>query len=199
MKRISLKLALLMSLIVILTTPSVSTAQTQFGVRGGLNAANISFNKLPNKSERFGFHVGVFADIPVMPNFMSIQPELDYSVQGAAFKPTTDRKTLSMNYVNLLIPVAFKLSEFDLQVGPFASFLISKADYTVYSDNKLVVDAFKKLDIGLTAGLAYNFNKKMLVGLKYNQGFMDVTKDISRPLLGSGKNSVGQISFGYKF
>ena len=130
---------------------------------------------------------------------MSIQPELSFSTQGAAYKPTTERKTLSLNYVNLIVPVAFKLSAFDLHVGPFASFLISKADYTVYSDNKVVVDAFKKLDIGLTAGLVYNINDNILVGLRYNQGFVDITKDISKIFLTSGKNSVGQVSVGYKF
>lgn len=191
-------LAALMTFVILLCTPSVSEAQIKFGVRGGLNASNVSFEKLPNRSECFGFHMGGFADIPVSADFMSIQPELSYSVQGAAFKPTTERKTVRLNYVALLVPVAFKLSSFDLQVGPFASFLASKADYTVYSDNKIVADAFKKFDIGLTAGLAYNFGQ-MLVGVRFNKGFVDTTKDISRPFLGSGKNFVGQVSFGYKF
>lgn len=199
MKTTSLNLALVMGFVLMLMAPSVMEAQIKFGVRGGLNASNISSDKLPSKSERFGFHAGVFADVPVSPNFMSIQPELGFSTQGAAYKPTTERKTLNLNYVNLIVPVAFKLSAFDLQVGPYTSFLISKADYTVYSDNKVVVDAFKKLDIGLTAGLAYNINDNILVGLRYNQGFMDITKDISKPFLTSGKNSVGQISVGYKF
>lgn len=199
MKTTSLNLALLMSLVFILMAPSVMEAQIKFGARGGVNASKISFEKLPNKSERLGFHLGVFADIPISPNFMSLQPELGFSTQGTAYKPVSDRQKLSMNYVNLIVPVAFKLSAFDLQVGPFVSFLVSKPNYTVYTDNKIVVDAFKKLDMGLTAGLVYNINEQLLVGLRYNQGFMDITKDISRPLLGSGKNVVGQVSVGYKF
>jgi hypothetical protein len=38
-----------------------------------------------------------------------------------------------------------------------------------------------------------------MIGIRYNQGFIDVTKDISRPYLGAGKNAVAQVSFGYKF
>ena len=179
-------------------TPSVSDAQIRFGVRAGANASNISFEKLPEKSERYGFHVGVFADVPISGDFASLQPELDYSVQGAAFKPVTGRQTLNMNYVNFLLPVAFKLSAFDLLVGPFASFLASTPDYTVYNDNKIIVDGFKKYDIGLTAGLAVNINK-FVIGVRYNQGFVNVAKDNAQPFLGSGKNAVGQLSLGYKF
>lgn len=174
-----------------------SQAQIKFGFRAGLNASNVSFTNLPEKSERFGFHVGAFADVPVSPNFMSIQPELSYSVKGAAFKYLNERQTLSLNYIDFLVPVAFKLDAFDLQVGPFVSYLISTPNYKFYKDNTVIVDAFKKIDAGLTAGLSYNFNK-IMVGIRYNQGFIDVTKDNSRPFLGSGKNAVGQISLGYK-
>lgn len=184
--------------LILATCSTISHAQIKFGVRAGLNASNISFPNLPEKSERFGFHVGVFADVPVSPNFMSIQPELSYSVKGAAFKFLNERQTLNMNYIDFLVPVAFKLSAFDLQVGPFASYLISTPDYTFYNDNTVMVDAFKKFDAGLTAGLSYNFSK-IMVGVRYNQGFIDVTKDNSRPFLGSGKNAVGQVSLGYKF
>ena len=198
MKTKYVNIAALMVLVVMILTPSISQSQSRFGIRGGLNASNISYDKLPNKSERFGFHLGIFTDLPVVPDFMSIQPELSYSVKGAAFKPATERQSLNMNYVDLLLPVAFKLGTIDVQVGPFMSYLASTPDYTVYNENKVIVDAFKKFDAGLTGGLSFNFNK-VLLGIRYNQGFVDVTKDSSRPFLGSGKNSVGQISLGYRF
>ena len=184
--------------LMLIASASVSQAQIKFGVRAGLNASNVSFPNLPDRSERFGFHLGAFADVPVSPNFMSVQPELSYSVKGAGFKYLNDRQTLNMNYLDFLVPVAFKLDAFDLQVGPFASFLISTPDYKFYKDNRIIADAFKKFDAGLTAGLSYNFSK-MFVGVRYNQGFIDVTQDNSRPFLGSGKNAVGQVSLGYKF
>ena len=198
MKSTAFNLSILACMVCLFLTPSVSNAQIKFGVRAGLNATNISVEKLPSKGERYGFHVGVFADVPIQTDFVSIQPELSFSTKGAAFKPLTGRQTLNMNYVDLLLPVAFKLSMFDLQVGPFASYLASTPDYTVYNDNKVVVDGFKKYDIGLTAGLAVNLNK-ILIGLRYNQGFVDITTDNARPFLGTGKNAVAQLSLGYKF
>ena len=198
MKTKYVNFAALMVLAMIILTPSVSQGQTRFGIRGGLNAANISFDNLPNRGERYGFHLGIFTEVPLVTDFMSIQPELSYSVKGTNYKPASVNQKLNMNYVDLLLPVAFKLSSIDVQVGPFASYLISTPDYTYYKDNTIVVDAFKKFDAGLTAGLSYNFSR-MIIGLRYNQGFMDVTKDKARVLLGSGKNAVGQVSLGYKF
>lgn len=186
------------ALLMLMLTGYTIGAQSKFGIRAGLNVSNISFDNLPNKSERFGFHVGVFADLPVVPDFISVQPELSYSVKGTAFKPLNQRQTLNMNYVDLLVPVAFKLGSIDIQVGPFVSYLISTPDYTVFDENRIIADAFTKLDAGLTAGLSYNFNR-MLIGIRYNQGFLDVTKDNSRLLLGGGKNAVGQVSLGFRF
>ena len=199
MKPKYLNIPLLLFVALMLMSPIVSQAQAAFGIRAGLNATNISFDLLPNRSERIGFHAGIFADLPVLPDFFSIQPEVSYSVKGAAFKPLNERRNLNMDYIDFLLPVAFKLGPVDVQVGPFVSYLISTPDYEVYNENSIVVDAFKKADAGLTGGLSYNFSK-MFIGVRYNQGFVDVTKDNSRPFLGgSGKNSVGQVSLGYRF
>jgi Outer membrane protein beta-barrel domain len=195
-QRFNTSVFLTLSLLILMTANT--KAQSSFGIRGGLNASTISLKDLPNKSERFGFHVGVFASIPVSTDFMSIQPELSYSTKGVNFKPLNERLTLNMNYVDFLLPVAFHLGSIDVQVGPFASFLASTPDYTLYNDNVVVVDAFKRYDAGLTAGLSYNFNH-LLIGIRYNQGFVDVTKDNARLFLGSGKNAVGQVSLGYRF
>ncbi len=198
MKTMQMHVSVLAIMVSLFLTPSVSNAQTKFGIRAGLNASNVSFKNLPDKGEKFGYHVGVFADVPVLPDFMSIQPEVSYSTKGTTFKPVNDRQTLNLNYVDLFIPVAFKLNMFDLQVGPFASYMTSKPDYTYYSDNKVYLNGFKKYDVGLTGGLTMNINK-LMIGIRYNQGFVDVTQDNARVVLGSGKNAVGQVSVGYKF
>jgi len=182
----------------LLMLPLAAQSQGRFGIRAGLNVSNISFEGLPDKSERFGYHVGIFADLPVISDFMSVQPELSYSVKGTAFEPLGERQTLDMNYVDFFLPVAFKLGSVDLQLGPFASYLISTPDYKVYNENTVVADAFNKFDAGLTGGLSFNF-QKLLIGIRYNQGFLNVTKENAKPFLSEGKNSVGQVSLGYRF
>lgn len=189
---------ILMSMLLIVLASATTQAQIKLGVRAGLNASNVSFSSLPDRSERFGYHVGIFADVPVLPKFMSLQPEVSFSTKGAGFKFINERQTVDVNYVDLLLPVAFKLAAFDLQVGPFVSYLVSKPNFTVYSDNRVIADAFKKFDAGLTAGLSYNINK-ISIGVRYNQGFVNVTQDNAQLFLGNGKNAVGQVSLGYKF
>ncbi len=195
MKNNSIKITLVLTLFLI---SFGIKAQLKFGIRAGLNASTVSFPNLPNKSEKLGFHVGVFTDIPVVEDFMSVQPELSYSTKGTSFKVLSEKQSINMNYVDFILPVSFKMSDFNINVGPFASYLISTPDYKYYQNNSVLVDAFKKFDAGLSAGLGYNFNK-MVIGVRYNQGFIDVTQDNARAFLGSGKNAVGQLSIGYKF
>ncbi len=191
--------AILTVLVFMILPQTESQAQGKFGIRGGLNVSNISFDELPDRGERFGYHLGLFADLPLLADFIHLQPELSYSVKGTAFKFLGDRKTLNMNYIDFLLPVAFKLGDIDLQVGPFASYLISTPDYKVFDDDtEIVVDAFNKTDVGLTAGLSYNF-APMFIGIRYNQGMVNITKDNAKTFLGEGKNAVGQVSVGFKF
>jgi Outer membrane protein beta-barrel domain len=191
--------AAILTAFLLLIMPSTNIqAQRKFGVRGGLNVTNISFDNLPDRGERYAVHIGVFADLPMLPGFIQLQPEVSYSMKGAAFEFLGDRKTLELNYVDFLLPVAFRLGSIDLQVGPFASYLISKPDYKIYDTALVVEDAFKRTDVGLTAGLSYNF-APFTIGIRYNQGLVDITNDRGRPFLGEGKTAVGQVSVGYKF
>lgn len=181
-----------------LLTSQDMQAQATFGIRGGLNATNVSLDNLPNRSERFGFHIGAFANFPVVPDFMSLQPELSYSTKGTAFKPLNNRIFINMNYADFYLPVSFQLGSIDLQVGPFASYLISTPNYEIYTENSVITNVFKKADAGLTAGIVFNISKFFL-GLRFSQGFVDLVKSDAKPFLGSGKSSVGQVSIGYKF
>jgi Outer membrane protein beta-barrel domain len=194
------KITLVATLMVLATVATISTTQAQIevGIRGGLNATNISFKNLPERSEQYGYHIGMFLDIGVVPAFMAIQPEVSFSTKGTDFKYLGEKKSIKMNTVDLFLPVAFKLSVVDLTVGPFVSFLINKPVYTQYTDNSVVVNGFKKVDAGLTAGLRFNFSKAFL-GVRYNQGLMEVGNNNLISALGSGKNAVGQVSLGYKF
>lgn len=173
-------------------------AQNSFGIRAGLNAATVSFDNLPGKKERISYHAGIFGRMPILDNFISLNPELSYSVKGTAFEYLNETRRLNMNYIDFMLPVGFRLGSVDIQAGPFVSFITSTPDYTVYNENRVVIDAFKKVDAGLTGGLVFNTGH-LLIGVRYNQGLVDVTKDESRALLGDGKTAVGQVSLGYRF
>jgi Outer membrane protein beta-barrel domain len=174
------------------------SAQLKFGLKAGFNASNVSFENVTKRSEKYGYHVGGFAVIPISKNFMSLQPELSFSRKGGSFENLNLRRTLRMNYVDLLVPVSFQFAEIDVQVGPFASVLAGKPSYKISKESPISADGFKAFDAGLSAGLNYNFEHSF-IGLRYNQGFIDITDKTSRPSLGSGKTATGQVSLGYRF
>ncbi len=176
--------------------PNFCEGQVKVGVRGGLNATNISFKNLPERSEQYGYHVGMFLEIGAA--FIAVHPEVSFSTKGTDFKYLGEKRSIKMNTVDLLLPIAFKLSVIDLTVGPFVSFLINKPVYTQYTDNSVIINGFKKVDAGLTAGLRFNISKVFL-GVRYNQGLMEVGKENLISALGSGKNAVGQVSLGFRF
>ncbi len=182
----------------IIATSNLCYAQTKVGIRGGLNASNISFATLPDRSETYGYHLGLLLDIPALPGFLSIQPEVSFSTKGAAYSYLGVRRSITMNSVDLLVPVAFKLNSISLQVGPFVSFLIEKPVFTSYSNNAVILNGFNKVDSGLSAGISYNFSR-LFFGLRYNQGLINVSNDEIISVIGEGKNAVGQVSIGYWF
>lgn len=125
-------------ILMVVASTTMSNAQTKFGIRGGFNASVVSFSNLSDKSERYGFHLGAFAEMPITANFMAIQPELSYSVKGSTFTYGTIPQTLTLNYIDFLLPLVFKINAFDLKVGPYADYLVSTPDHTFKTANLLV-------------------------------------------------------------
>src|SRR5690606_29952367 len=54
---------------------------TQFGVKAGVNLANIQGDDVGELDSRTSFHLGLFLEIPISERF-SFQPEVLYSGQG---------------------------------------------------------------------------------------------------------------------
>lgn len=195
MRKFKINIAIILGLIF---TANISNAQFKYGLRAGFNASNLSLDNVSNKKERYGFHAGGFVEIPLIKNFMDINPELGYSLKGTSFEILDQKRKLNMNYVDLILPLSFKLKEIDLQVGPFTSFLVSKPNYKLDSKTKITAEGFKKFDAGLSIGLNYNFDL-FFIALRYNQGFVNLNDSPITNFLGEGKSAVGQVSVGFKF
>ncbi|MDR3226494.1 MAG: PorT family protein [Prevotellaceae bacterium] len=175
-------------------------AQINFGAKAGVNLANVT--DADDASMKFGFHVGGFAEF-VINERISIQPELLFSTQGT----TTDYKeagvsidaSLNLNYIN--VPVLLKVNiagGLSAEVGPQVGFLLSaklKEEAMGLSATEDVKDQLKTLDVSLPIGLSYTFAEKFVVGARYAFGLTKISKEGDS----KSKNSVIQISFGYKF
>src|SRR5215203_6419773 len=72
-------------------TPQLRTpmaTKTRFGVRAGINMADLSFKNLPSGTtiteaqSKTSFNGGIFANVPIGASMFRFQPELSFSSQG---------------------------------------------------------------------------------------------------------------------
>src|ERR1700729_3628140 len=99
-----------------------ANAQIQFGVKAGANFANLTGSDVSGTKTKVGFQGGVLVAVPLAGSFC-LQPEVDYSGQGAKTGSGSPSYTLSQNYLN--IPVLFKYkheSGFFAETGPQIGF-----------------------------------------------------------------------------
>ena len=174
---------------------SIKGNRTSLGVKVGVNYSNLvkSFYK-----PIVAYHVGGFLEYKFS-QIISIQPELQFSAQGFKIEdelrqnfddiPTFFSTTTNLNYINVPILAKFNINKtLNIVAGPQVGCL-------VYAKNegKDVTSSYNTFDFGVNFGVGVSLNK-VIIDLRYNIGLSDVSKYIT-----SVKNSVFQLSVGYKF
>lgn len=189
------------------SSSALAQASTRMGIKGGLNASSLFYDSqgVSNKSERIGFHAGVFTQVS-LGEFFAIQPELLYMTKGASANYNilgfNGKNTFKLNYAELPVLATFKLGHaVELQAGPYVAYLLnsninSNGDFGTGS-NAINRANFNKIDYGLAGGLNIYFGKAF-VGFRYEQGLQRIAEGgAARTLLGNAKNSVGLLSVGF--
>lgn len=180
----------LILLIVCVAAFGATQAQAKFGVKSGLNFANLT-NDIEGDM-KLSFYAGAFAHVPVTNRF-SVQPELVFSRQGAKFDDPGDDVKWRLNYLNIPIMGQYNdPSGFYAETGPQFGFLLNakvKDDGDVRSANS----SFKSFDLSWGFGAGFNFTKQAGIGLRWNLGMTDVW---DHP--GTVNNSVLQVGVTYR-
>jgi len=189
-----------------------------FGLKGGLNLANMTIEGSDDNNLKAGFHVGVSIKAPLSETF-SLQTEVLYSTKGV--KVTYDSNflginiadgttTFNLNYIDVPVYVVYNLSDdFNFHLGPYVGFLLSaNVDTQAEVLNAIEIDdseeldreRFNNTDFGLTGGLGFQFNRIEL-GFNYNIGLAQVANedDIAETLIGDARHNVIQIYAGLTF
>jgi hypothetical protein len=195
----------LITICLILVASIATQAQiVKFGIKAGINYANqtgtdITLNSTNYKSEAItNYHFGLVAEVPIG-EFFSIQPELLYSSVGANYKQSgiildyAGTSSIITEFNNKLgyitIPVLAKINlskTFSLDLGPQASFLLSKK-------NDVSINDTKSFDFGAAAGLGIKITKGIFVQGRYVLGLSEASTTAQV------KNSVLQVSAGLLF
>src|SRR5947209_5775335 len=79
-----------------------SAASVQFGLKAGVNIANLKDETVNSTSmdSRVGFHAGGLAHIHLT-HELALQPEVEYSAQGAKYNIPAYAGTAKLGYINV--------------------------------------------------------------------------------------------------
>ncbi|KAB1068350.1 PorT family protein [Tamlana haliotis] len=179
---------ILLSSLFLLGLANLNAQNIQYGIKGGLNFANVYGDNTENIDMVTAFNFGAMAEIPFSEKF-SFQPELLFS--GAGF--SIDEDVTALNYINLpLMGKYYITNRLSLEAGPQIGFLVSAKH-----EDLDVKDAYNTVDFGLSAGLGYKLNNGLNFGVRYNYGLTDINNIEGL----SSKNNIGalQLSIGYFF
>lgn len=174
-------------------------AQTEFGVKSGLNISDIVMTNYINpdvESEftvKMGVHAGLFMSSVVNEKF-SMAAEVVYSNKGFRANPN-----INLHYITVPLMVQYKLADnIFAEIGPELGYLFSAR-----SDNGNESNIYNnKFDLALDGGFRFNA-PRLIFGIRYCAGVFSVREPIeSFGLPGSEKikyqNRVLQLSVGYK-
>ena len=175
-----------------------ANAQVKFGVRAGLNLADVASKTDGVKDEtkiRTSFHLGGLAEF-AFNDVVLMEVGLTYSNQGSKAKEGGDK---DMQYT-LNLPIWFKydFAGFRPKAGFYAGYMIERK--AEWSGRAVIRDrgAYNHFDYGIGLGAEYNLpNNGLFFEASYNWGLANLKKN------GDAKNyennRVIQVGIGYKF
>jgi hypothetical protein len=194
---------LFIAAIAVMSFGLANAQEVSYGVKAGLNVANLAPSEGDAGDARIGFNVGGFVEIGISEKF-SVQPELLFSTQGNKYSETIlgtkIEFTQALNYINIPVLAKYYVAEgFAIELGPQIGILAS-ANANVSaggeSASESIKDNFETIDFALAAGFSYKFTENFFANARYNLGLSNVAKDSGDFTL---KNNVIQVGVGYKF
>ncbi len=126
-------------------------------------------------------------------NYFSLMHELNFNMHGAEVQLNDDingtyNSTLKMNSLQLQpLNLTFRIKGLQIYLGPYTSALLNASitrkteNGDTYKDKSIFGTPdedteenkyLQKIDFGATAGLLYEFNKTISLGLRYNHGLV---------------------------
>jgi hypothetical protein len=172
----------------------IANAQgTQFGLKAGLNATNLTGSASLNLKARADVNAGVFLHIPLSAKY-SLQPELFYSGQGASLLGSAPKTTINLGYVSL--PFLFKYTSpggFFVESGPQASLLIY-ANTKTGDVKKIIFPEVRKVDFSWAAGVGLHTKINLDLDVRYNLGLTKTYTNDAKIY-----SSVYQVGLMYRF
>jgi opacity protein-like surface antigen len=154
---------------------------TKYGVRGGYTISNLDYDGTPvlNNKHRNSVYIGFLADFRLSRS-VSVQPEIQFSGEGAKEEPT------QLDYLQAPILLKLKLSDkIYLGAGPQVGLKVHKTD-----------DGIRNMAYSAVGGLEYKLNYALFIDARYTKGFSNI---FDENLGFKATNYTIQVGVGYKF
>ena len=192
----------------LLFSPCILLAQ--FGVKGGLNFANVTNASSINSSSSTGFHAGIFLAGPTK-KVLSSLTELQYSRQGYKYSTNTNTGNVDLDYLVLPQFMVINITKFvQIQVGAQIAYLLNASvDSTSSTGNAAennIIDLYNRFDFGFGGGLEVHPFHFLVVGARLNLFYGQLYKepDPEEPIPPfvpdiDATNNLFQLYAGYQF
>ncbi|MDO7853306.1 porin family protein [Hymenobacter convexus] len=160
-------------IIALLSLGLTPLAQAQFGIKGGLNVAELQGRDGEEASYKAFYHVGIFYQANIL-GPLAIQPEVQYSLQGGNLKSAFTNYDNQLHYLTVPILAKLTVGPVFVEAGPQFGLLLSanqsgklQVGFTpdgqpAYgNESRPATSEFKRGDFSVVGG----------VGLKLSSGF----------------------------
>lgn len=172
----------IMTLIVLLATVGSGYSQKfHYGFGAGVNYTSLVLNptNFDNSEYKVGFQISAVVGYGFSDKF-GIQLEPGFVKRGSKVSNLgSSSSNVNLNYITL--PLLFQYSpfkNFSFLLGPECSYRLTANAITSGSSTDVAFLYDSKFDVGINAGITYKVYNKMLLGLRYNRGFISTIKDL---------------------
>lgn len=202
--------ALMMAAVLLFTAAPLFAEGMMFGVKGGLNMANITGDDVAeggvDPSSKMGFGGGVFFNYAFTELF-AVQVEALYMMKGATYEFEGESFDLKLDYIELplllkvTIPTEGKIKP-AIFAGPTFGFIMSAKAPDEEGNEEDIKDYIESMDIGILGGaeIGYQLEKGMIfLGASYEVGMQTIDKAEEGGEADDVKNTNIGITLGYGF
>jgi hypothetical protein len=182
---------------------------SQFGIKAGVNYANVSSTSSFTGKSRSGFHAGVIL-APVSKKLISSRTEVIFSRQGYNYQTGRNTGSVNLDYIQAGQLMSVNITKyFSLMVGAQTAYLVSaQVDSVIHGTTGAaavpgIMSLYNRVDYGYAIGAEVHPLKGLLIGARYNVSINKVYKSLQtgqRPSFTSedAKNNVMQLFIGYR-
>ncbi|MVN76515.1 outer membrane beta-barrel protein [Hymenobacter sp. HMF4947] len=159
-------------------------AHAQFGIKGGVNWAELQGRSGEDASYKTFYHVGILYQAHLI-GPLSIQPEVQYSVQGGNLKGAFTDYDSKLHYFTVPVLAKVTVGPIFVEAGPQFGYLVSanqdgkvqisstNGSASYGQVNQSATDQYKRTEFSLAAGAGLKFSA-LSIGGRYVAGLNDI-------------------------